>query len=54
VALADDASQRQPIENRTNELNADIWGSLLQDDQLACMAALAALDGSGTPATGRG
>ena len=49
VSLAKDASERRPIENRTNELNADIWAELLQDDQLRCMAALAALDGSGTP-----
>lgn len=49
VDLARDAPERVPIEARTDELNAQIWTDFDDADQLHCLAALAALDGSGTP-----
>lgn len=49
VDLALDAPERVPIEARTDELNAQIWVGFDEADQLHCLAALAALDGSGTP-----
>ena len=48
-ALAQDAPEREPIEEHTNRLNADIWSHLPEQDQMRFMANLAALDGSGTP-----
>ena len=48
-ALSQEAPDRAPIEERTNELNADIWSHLSEQDQMRFMANLAALDGSGTP-----
>ena len=48
-ALPADAVERKPIEDRTDEFNADIWSHLPDHDQLRFMAGLAALDGSGTP-----
>lgn len=49
VALAQDAPERAPIEARTDDLNGVIWAGLSETEQLRCLAALAALDGSGTP-----
>lgn len=49
VALAANTPERQPIEARTDELNADIWTQLPDHHQLRFVALLAALDGAGTP-----